>query len=95
MIVGTALQRCARGDWEDSQHDWANHMSWLSVYNKLDYVRLHAASLHVFALWVRLILLLWMAAYGTAVADRTLHLQRDALLLTASMSLRVRTASGS
>ena len=53
VIVGTAIQRCARGDWEESQHDWANHMSWLSVYNKLDYVRLHAASLHVYSLWVR------------------------------------------
>ena len=53
VIVGTAFQRCARGDWDESKHDWANHMSWLSVYNKLDYVRLHAASLHVFALWVR------------------------------------------
>ena len=53
VIVGTAFQRCARGDWEESQHDWANHVTWLSVYNKLDYVRLHAASLHVYALWVR------------------------------------------
>jgi hypothetical protein len=64
VLVGTALQRCARGDWEDSQHDWANHMSWLSVYNKLDYVRLHAASLHVFALWVSRTF--WSAAHDAA-----------------------------
>ena len=57
VIVGTAIQLCARGDWGSGQHDWANHMSWLSVYNKLDYVHLHAASLHVYSLWVRTTLL--------------------------------------
>lgn len=55
--MGTAIQLCARGDWDNRQHDWANHMSWLSVYNKLDFVRLHAASLHVYSLWVRITLL--------------------------------------
>lgn len=53
VILATAFQRCARGDWGAEQHEWANQLSWLSVYNKLNFARLHASSLHVFALRVR------------------------------------------
>lgn len=53
VIVATAFQRCARGDWDAEQHDWSNYLSWLSLYNKLNFARLHASSLHIFALWVR------------------------------------------
>lgn len=54
VMVATAVQRCARGDWEEPDHMWADHLTWLSVYNKMDYARLHGTTLHMKAIWVRL-----------------------------------------
>jgi hypothetical protein len=51
VIVATAMQRCARGDWEEPDHVWADHLTWLSVYNKMDYARLHGTTLHMKAIW--------------------------------------------
>ena len=51
VIVATAVQRCTRGDWGESDHMWADHLTWLSVYNKMDYVRLHGTTLHMKAIW--------------------------------------------
>lgn len=53
VIVATALQRCARGDWGEEEHQWANHLSWLSFQNKMDWARLHGTTLHFTAIWVR------------------------------------------
>lgn len=53
VIVATAVQRCTRGDWEEPDHLWADHLTWLSVYNKMDYARLHGTTLHMNAIWVR------------------------------------------
>jgi hypothetical protein len=51
VIVATAVQRCTRGDWGESDHMWADHLTWLSVYNKMDYARLHGTTLHMKAIW--------------------------------------------
>eukprot|EP00208_Stichococcus_sp_RCC1054_P005833 CAMPEP_0206142774 /NCGR_PEP_ID=MMETSP1473-20131121/18136_1 /ASSEMBLY_ACC=CAM_ASM_001109 /TAXON_ID=1461547 /ORGANISM="Stichococcus sp, Strain RCC1054" /LENGTH=1052 /DNA_ID=CAMNT_0053537897 /DNA_START=385 /DNA_END=3544 /DNA_ORIENTATION=+ len=50
VIVATAVQLCARGDWTEPEHHWANHMSWVSVWNKVDYARLHGTTFHFTAL---------------------------------------------
>lgn len=52
VIVATAMQRCTRGDWDEAEHLWADHLTWLSVYNKMDYARLHGTTLHMNAIWV-------------------------------------------
>ncbi len=47
VVVATAVQRCARDDYSEGDQHWANHLSWVSVWNKVDYARLHGTTFHL------------------------------------------------
>lgn len=49
VVVATAIQRCTRGDWLEDEQQWSDHLSWMSLWNKVDFARLHGTAFHFFA----------------------------------------------
>jgi len=53
VVMATAVQQCGHADWGEAERQWADHLTWLSVFNKLDYARLHGSTFHLTAVTVR------------------------------------------